>query len=299
MSDLPIGFIGLGAMGRPMAINLADSGQALVVRDVNPTATDILAQRGAQVAASVQALAGQAATVFACMPSVATAEDVVTEAASAEGSALKHFVNLSTTGSKFSQAAAGLLAEQGIAYLDAPISGGPPGAEAATLSIMCSGDRAAYEAARPALEVMSGKLTYLGEQAGAAQTMKLVNNIMSFCNMVAASEAFTLGAKAGLDPEQMVEVVNASSGRNSASQDKIPKAVLTRSFDYGGGNHIILKDLELWRQEAEAYGIPAYMGNLVRTLFRQMVQEEGADQDFTRIFLLMERMAGMEMKKTR
>lgn len=293
----PMGFVGLGAMGRPMAINLAASGQALVVRDVNPTATDILPQRGAAVAESVKAVADHAETVLACMPSVAIAEEVLAEAA--EGAAIKHFVNLGTTGSKFSQAAAALLAEKGIAYLDAPISGGPPGAEAATLSIMCSGDKGAFEAAKAGLEVMSAKLTYLGEQAGAAQTMKLVNNIMSFCNLVAASEAFTLGAKAGLDPEQMVEVVNASSGRNSASMDKIPKAVLGRSFDYGGANYIILKDLELWRQEAEAYGIPAYMGNLVRTLFRQMVQEEGEDKDFTRIFMLMERMAGVEMKKTR
>lgn len=297
MTNSPIGFVGLGAMGRPMAINLVNSGQATLVRDVNPTVTDILAQRGAEVADSVQAVANRSATVLACMPSVAIAEQVVAEAA--EGSAIKHFVNLGTTGSKFSQAAAAKLAEKGIAYLDAPISGGPPGAEAATLSIMCSGDKGAFEAARPSLEVMSGKLTYLGEKAGAAQTMKLVNNIMSFCNLVAASEAFTLGAKAGLDPEQMVEVVNASSGRNSATMDKIPKAILTRSFDYGGGNHIILKDLELWRQEAEAYDVPGYMGNLVRSLYRQMVREEGTDKDFTRIFMLMERMAGVEMKKTR
>ena len=297
MSDLPLGFVGLGAMGRPMAVNLANSGQALVVRDLNPTATDILAQRGAQVADSVQAVANQSVTVLACMPSVAAAEQVLAEAA--QGSAIKHFVNLGTTGSKFSQAAAAMLAEKGIAYLDAPISGGPPGAEAATLSIMCSGDKGAYEAARSALEVTSAKLTYLGEKVGAAQTMKLVNNIMSFCNLVAASEAMTLGAKAGLDPEQMVEVINASSGRNSATMDKIPKAVLPRSFDYGGGNHIIEKDLELWRQEAEAYDVPGYMGNLVRTMFRQMIAEEGKDKDFTRIFMLLERMAGVEMKKTR
>ena len=293
----PIGFIGLGAMGRPMAINLAESGQALVVCDLNPTATDILAQYGANVVVSVREVADQAETVLACMPSVAIAEDVVAEAA--EGAAIRHFVNLGTTGSKFSQVAAALLEENAVAYLDAPISGGPPGAEAATLSIMCSGSAAAFEAARAGLEAMSAKLTYLGEQAGAAQTMKLVNNIMSFCNLVAASEAFTLGAKAGLDPEQMVEVVNASSGRNSASMDKIPKAVLPRSFDYGGANYIIEKDLELWRQEAEAYKVPGYMGNLVRTLFRQMIAEEGRDKDFTRIFMLLERMAGVEMKKTR
>jgi 3-hydroxyisobutyrate dehydrogenase-like beta-hydroxyacid dehydrogenase len=293
----PIGFVGLGAMGRPMAINLVNSGQSLIVRDPNPTATDILAQRGAEVAASVREVADKSAIVLACMPTVAIAQQVVDEAA--EGAAIKGFVNLGTTGSKFSQAAAEKLNAKGIAYLDAPISGGPPGAEAATLSIMCSGDKATFEAAKPGLEVMSAKLTYLGEKPGAAQTMKLVNNIMSFCNLVAASEAFTLGAKAGLDPEQMVEAVNASSGRNSASMDKIPKAVLTRTFDYGGGNHIIEKDLELWRQEAEAYDVPGYMGNLVRTLFRQMIAEEGKDKDFTRIFMLLERMAGVEMKKTR
>lgn len=297
MTTSPLGFVGLGAMGRPMAVNLAKSGQPLVVRDLDQTANDILAQRGAVVADSVTELANQTMTVLACMPSVAAAEAVIMEAR--EGSAIKHFVNLGTTGSKFSQTMAAALAEKGIAYLDAPISGGPPGAEAATLSIMCSGDPAAYEAAKPALEVTSAKLTYLGEKPGAAQTMKLVNNIMSFCNLVAASEAMILGAKAGLDPEQMIEVINASSGRNSASMDKIPKAVLPRSFDYGGGNHIIEKDLELWRQEAEAYDVPGYMGNLVRTLFRQMIAEEGKDKDFTRIFMLLERMAGVEMKKTR
>lgn len=293
----PIGFVGLGAMGRPMAINLVNSGQRLVVRDPDSTATGILAQRGAEIDGSVKVVADKAGIVLACMPSVAIAQQVVDEAA--EGSAIKGFVNLGTTGSKFSQAAAEKLNAMGIAYLDAPISGGPPGAEAATLSIMCSGDEATFEQVKPALEVMSAKLTYLGEKPGAAQTMKLVNNIMSFCNLVAASEAFTLGAKAGLDPEQMVEVVNASSGRNSASMDKIPKAVLPRTFDYGGGNHIIEKDLELWRQEAEAYDVPGYMGNLVRTMFRQMIAEEGKDKDFTRIFMLLERMAGVEMKKTR
>ena len=297
MSDSPIGFVGLGAMGRPMAVNLAKSGQSRVVRDVNPTANDILAQRGAEVAESVVEVANKSETVLACMPSVAIAELVANEASG--GSAIKHFINLGTTGSKFSKTLADMFAANGIAYLDAPISGGPPGAEAATLSIMCSGDKGAFETAKPSLDVMCAKLVYISDQPGAAQTMKLVNNIMSFCNLVAASEAMSLGAKAGLDPEVMVEVINASSGRNSASQDKIPKAVLPRTFDYGGANYIIEKDLELWRQEAEAYEVPGYMGNLVRTLFRQMIAEEGKDADFTRIFMLMERMAGVEMKKTR
>ena len=297
MSDSPIGFVGLGAMGRPMAVNLAKSGQSMVVRDVNPTANDILAQRGAEVAESVVEVANKSETVLACMPSVAIAELVANEASG--GSAIKHFINLGTTGSKFSKTLADMFAANGIAYLDAPISGGPPGAEAATLSIMCSGDKGAFETAKPSLDVMCAKLVYISDQPGAAQTMKLVNNIMSFCNLVAASEAMSLGAKAGLDPDVMVEVINASSGRNSASQDKIPKAVLPRTFDYGGANYIIEKDLELWRQEAEAYEVPGYMGNLVRTLFRQMIAEEGKDADFTRIFMLMERMAGVEMPKTR
>lgn len=295
-----IGFVGLGAMGRPMTINLADAGHELVVCDTDDTRTAILAQRGATVASTAKEAADEADVVLACLPSLAAAEAVALgEGGVAGGGRAKAFVNMGTTGSAYSRKVAEALAASGKAFLDAPISGGPPGAEAGTLGIMCSGDRATFDALAPALQVLSGKLVYLGPEPGAAQTMKLVNNIISFGNLSVALEAMTLGLKAGLNPEQMLEVINASSGRNSATEKKIPDAVLTRSFDYGGALYIIEKDLELWRREAEAYETPMWLGNTIRTLFRQCMAELGREQDMTALAITLEKMAGVEFPKVR
>jgi 3-hydroxyisobutyrate dehydrogenase-like beta-hydroxyacid dehydrogenase len=297
MTDTPVGFIGIGAMGKPMAINLTKAGLPVLIADPNPVATGVLSQHGAEIVSDARAVADRAEVVHACLPSVAIAEQVASNVA--EGAAIKHFVNHGTTGSAYSKATAAALQAKGIGFLDAPISGGVAGAEAGTLAIMCSGSADGFAAAKPALEAMSGQLTYLGEAPGAAQTMKLCNNILFFCNLAASLEALTLGAKAGLDPEQMLTIINKATGRNTATETVIPNFVLPRSFDFGGANYIIEKDLELWRQEAEAYGVPAYIGTLVRTLYRQMVQEEGRENDITLLTKLLERMAGTEIPKTR
>ncbi|MGY9057962.1 MAG: NAD(P)-dependent oxidoreductase [Alphaproteobacteria bacterium] len=295
MSTSPSGFLGIGAMGRPMAINIANAGIQVVISDPNPVATGILAQHGATIVESARAVADQAETVHICLPTVAIAEQVAAEVAG--GKAVKHVINHGTTGSAYSKAAAATLAEMGIGFLDAPISGGVAGAEAGRLAIMCSGDMATFEAAKSALEAMSGQLTYLGEAPGVAQTMKLCNNILFFCNFAATCETMTLGAKAGLDPQQMLDIMNKATGRNFATEQIMSQFVLPRTFDFGGANHIIEKDLELWRQEAEAYEVPSYIATLVRTLFRQMIAEEGDQEDASRMALLMERMAGVEIKK--
>ena len=295
-----IGYIGLGAMGRPMAINLVNAGHDLVVCDTDATKTAILAQRGAAVAASPKETADQADIVLACLPSLAAAEAVAGGADGAvHGGRATAFVNMGTTGSAYSRDVAAKMQAAGKAFLDAPISGGPPGAEAATLGIMCSGDKATFDALEPALDAIAKKVVYLGDKPGAAQTMKLVNNIISFGNLSVALEAMTLGAKAGLDPEQMLEVINASSGRNSATETKIPNHVLTRTFDYGGANYIIEKDLELWRREAEMYETPMWLGTNIRTLFLQSMAETGRDKDMTALTLTLEKMAGVQIPKTR
>jgi 3-hydroxyisobutyrate dehydrogenase len=295
MSTSPTGFLGIGAMGKPMAINLRKAGIGVVISDPNPVATGILAQQGAIIVETARAVADQAETVHICLPTVAIAQQVADEVA--KGGAVKRVINHGTTGSAYSKATAAALAEKGIAFLDAPISGGVAGAEAGTLAIMCSGDKAAFEAAKPGLEAMSGQLTYLGEAPGAAQTMKLCNNILFFCNFAATCETMTLGAKAGLDPQQMLDIMNKATGQNFSTQHIMSQFVLPRTFDFGGANYIIQKDLELWRQEAEAYEVPSYIATLVRTLFRQMIAEEGEETDASRMALLMERMAGVEIKK--
>jgi len=295
-----IGYVGLGAMGRPMAINLAKTGHDLVVCDPDETATSILAQRGAVVAETAKETADEADIVLACLPNLAAAEAVAIGADGVvAGSRATAFVNMGTTGSAYSRDVADTLAKSGKVFLDAPISGGPPGAEAGTLGIMCSGDKATFEALKSGWDAMSGKTVYLGDKPGAAQTMKLVNNIISFGNLSVALEAMTLGAKAGLDPEQMLEVINASSGRNSATETKIPNHVLTRSFDYGGAMYIIEKDLDLWRREAEAYETPMWLGTNIRTLFMQAMAEVGRDKDMTALAQTLEKMAGVQIPKTR
>ncbi|MDE0809258.1 MAG: NAD(P)-dependent oxidoreductase [Alphaproteobacteria bacterium] len=295
-----IGFVGLGAMGRPIVVNLIDLGHELVVCDTDETRTATLAQRGATVAGSAREVADTADVVLACMPNLDAAEAVAIGVDGVlGGSQATAFVNLGTTGSAYSRDVAAKMAETSKAFLDAPISGGPPGAEAGSLGIMCSGDKATFEALKPALEGISGKLVYLNDKPGAAQTMKLVNNIISFGNISVALEAMTLGAKAGLDPEQMLEVINASSGRNSATETKIPNHVLNRNFDYGGAMYIIEKDLDLWRREAEAYQAPMWLGTNIRTLFMQCIAEVGRDADLTELTKTLEKMAGVELPKTR
>jgi 3-hydroxyisobutyrate dehydrogenase-like beta-hydroxyacid dehydrogenase len=295
-----LGYIGLGAMGRPMAINIANAGHDLVVCDMDETKTAILAQRGAAVAKSAKETADEADIVFACLPNLKAAEAVALgENGVIAGSRAKAFVNMGTTGSAYSKDIAAKMKAAGKAFLDAPISGGPPGAEAGTLGIMCSGDRQTFDDLAGPFDAMSAKLVYLGEEPGAAQVMKLVNNIIFFGNLAVALEAMTLGAKAGLDPEQMIEVINASSGRNSTTEWVIPNHVLNGALDFGGANYIIEKDLDLWRQEAERYETPMWIGSNIRTLFLASMAEHGRDADITTLMKTLGSWAGKEIPKTR
>jgi 3-hydroxyisobutyrate dehydrogenase-like beta-hydroxyacid dehydrogenase len=292
-----IGYIGLGAMGRPMAVNITEAGHDVVVFDLNENQTKILAQRGASVARSAKEVADEADYVLTCLPSIAAAEAVALgKDGVIAGSRAKAFVNMGTTGSAFARSTAEAMNAAGKAYLDAPISGGPPGAEAGTLGVMCSGDRSTFEALKDnALEAISAKLVYLGEKPGAAQVMKLVNNIIFFGNVAVAMEALTLGAKAGLSAEQMLEVINASSGRNTATEWLIPNHVLNRAFDFGGANYIIAKDLDLWRQEVEAFETPMQLGVNMRTLYLQSMWKEGMDADITTLLKTLEEIGNTKL----
>jgi len=292
-----IGYIGLGAMGRPMAVNITEAGHEVVVFDLNENQTKILAQRGATVARSAKEVADEADYVLTCLPSIAAAEAVALgKDGVIAGSRAKAFVNMGTTGSAFARSTAEAMNAAGKAYLDAPISGGPPGAEAGTLGVMCSGDRSTFEALKDnALEAISAKLVYLGEKPGAAQVLKLVNNIIFFGNVAVAMEALTLGAKAGLSAEQMLEVINASSGRNTATEWLIPNHVLNRAFDFGGANYIIAKDLDLWRQEVEAFETPMQLGVNMRTLYLQSMWKEGMDADITTLLKTLEEIGNTKL----
>jgi len=203
-------------------------------------------------------------------------------------------VDLSTTGPAVAKVVAEGLKARRITAVDAPVSGGPSGAEKGTLAVMLACPRELADELRPLLDVL-GRVFFIGESAGMGQTMKLVNNLLSAAALAITSEAMVLGAKAGLDPTTMIDVINAGSGRNSATQDKFPRCVLPRRFDFGFATELLYKDVRLCLAEGETLGIPMIVGSAVRQLISIAKATQGPNSDITEIVRSIEQWAGVEV----
>ena len=291
---MDVGFLGLGQMGAAIAERLEGGDARLHVFDPNPVAVAPFVLRGAVDAGSAAAVAQAAPIVFACLPTGAVSEQVAAEVAASR--TLRIYVEMSTIGSPAMARIAQSLAVRGITLVDCPISGGPKGARAGTLSVIAAGPRAALDEIRPLLARIGRNVFEVGERPGQAQLMKLVNNLISAANMAAAFEALVLGAKGGLDPDLMVDVINASTGRNSATLDKVPKAVLPGTFDYGAKVSTMVKDIVLGLREAEALGVPMWVHETVGQLWRFGVTQGLGDADITALIQVMEDWAGAEVR---
>lgn len=290
---MDIGFIGLGKMGFPMARRLIEAGHQLVVFDQRKEVVDQLVARGAQAATSPRDVADRVETVLASLPSLQASLDVATgDNGVSSGERVKRFVDLSTIGSQMAVRIHDLLAQQNIVQLDSPVSGGVSGAEKGTLAVMVSGPRADFEMLKPVLDVI-GKVFFIGEKPGSAQTMKLANNFLSATAIVATSEAVVMGVKAGLDPAVMIDVINAGSGINSASRDKFPKSVLPRTFDFGFATGLMVKDVRLCLEEAKSLGLSLDVAEAVGKLWEVVIREMGAESDFTAAIQPIEQRAGV------
>lgn len=290
MSD-SVGFVGTGKMGAPMAGRLIDAGYALTVYDIRDEAVAPLIARGAAKARSSREVADRADIVFFSLPEP---EDVRGEAIAAhgiiKGERAKILVDLSTTGRPTTLVIAEALAQNQIAIVDAPVSGGVARATKGTLAVMASGDPAALERVRPLLANF-GRLFVIGDRPGMAQVMKLANNLLSATSLAVASEAVVMGMKAGLDPKLMIEVINAGTGRNSATETKFPQAILTRRFAYGFATGLMNKDVRLCLEEARSLGSPMPVGEAVRAIWQAAMRELGPDSDYTEIFRYLEQIA--------
>jgi 3-hydroxyisobutyrate dehydrogenase-like beta-hydroxyacid dehydrogenase len=284
-----VGFIGIGRMGSGMAARLLAAGHEVIVYDPHPAGVNALVAKGARAAASAVDVAAAAPVLMVSLPGPATVR--ATALAVAEVPGLEVFIDLSTSGPAASQAVAALLAPHGIAAIDAPVSGGVTGAANGKLTLMASGPREALARVRPLLECF-GRLFDVGEKPGLGQTIKLANNLMSAASLAIASEAMAMGVKAGADPAVMIEILNVSSGRNSATQDKIPKHVLNRKFDFGFANALSFKDVRLCLDEAEALGVPMVVGAAVRQMLSITQQMYGPDADCTEMVKVVENWAG-------
>jgi hypothetical protein len=290
---MDIGFIGLGKMGFPMARRLIEAKHQLVVFDTRKEAADRLVAMGATAVSSPKEVADRVESVMASLPSLQASLEVATgENGVIEGSRVKRFVDLSTVGSHMAVRIHELLKKRGIVQIDSPVSGGVGGAEKGTLAVMVSGPRADAEAVRPALEVI-GKMFFIGEKPGSAQTMKLANNFLSATAVVATSEAVVMGVKSGLDPHVMIEVINAGSGMNTASRDKFPRAILPRTFDFGFTTGLMVKDVRLCLEEMKSLGLSMEVAEAVGRLWEVVISDMGAESDFTTAIKPIENAAGV------
>ena len=293
MKTTDYGFIGVGRMGAHMARRLLKAGFSLTVYDASEDAMNGLAKSGAQTAASAIEVANATETAFLSLPTPDIVQRVCTDLVA--GEKLKVVVDCSTTGPGGARIAQAALGQADIVYMDAPVSGGMAGARDGTLAVMVSGKRAVYDRLEPALKQF-GKLFFVGEGAGQAQVMKLANNLLAAAAIVLSSEAIAMGVKAGLDPRQMCDIINAGSGRNSATQDKFPRSVLPGTFDFGFATGLSYKDVRLCLQEADAQGVPMIAGAAVFQMLGVTKARFGADSDFTSIARVYEEWAGITMR---
>jgi 3-hydroxyisobutyrate dehydrogenase-like beta-hydroxyacid dehydrogenase len=294
---MEFGFIGLGKMGQPMARRLIEAGHTLVIYDTRNDAAAPLVALGAKLASSPQDVADRVETVMASLPSLQISQKVALgEGGVIHGKKVKRLVDLSTTGSNVAADICAELAKKNIVQIDSPVSGGVGGATKGTLAVMVSGPQAHIDVVKGALGVF-GKVFVIGHKPGMAQTMKVANNFLSATAMVATSEAVAMGVKAGLDPAIMIDVINAGSGRNTASDGKFPKTILTRTFDYGFATGLMLKDVRLCTEEAKNLDVPHSVMSAVLEQWEITNTEFGGDTDFTAIVQMIERRAGVVVGK--
>jgi 3-hydroxyisobutyrate dehydrogenase-like beta-hydroxyacid dehydrogenase len=295
MSEPGLGFVGVGRMGGRMCRRLIQAGHSLTVYDSNEDAMRNLAALGARCADSAAAVASAAEIVLASLPTPPIVQAVALGPKGIiEGTRVRIFVDVSTTGSTYARRVAEGLNSRGITAVDAPVSGGIAGAERGTVAVMVSCDDATFATVKPVLDVI-GKVFHVGSNPGLGQTMKLLNNLLSATAMAITSEAVVMGVKAGLDPKQIIDVLNAGSGRNSATQEKFPKCVLPRSFDFGFALALLNKDVRLCLEEADALAVPMVVGSAVRQMLSIATASEGSDADMTDLVKTVENWAGVRV----
>ena len=265
-----VGFVGVGTMGEPMAANLLKAGYALLVTDMNPAPVQRLVQAGAQEAASVAEMAGQVEVLLTSLPSGAILEQVILgeQGVLAGGQEGLVVMDTSTVAPLTSQRLAAALEEKGIEMLETPVSGGQSGAIAGTLAIMVGGSRDVYEQVLPILEKLGKNITYVGDH-GSALTIKLCNNLIIGAVMVAASEAFTMAAKAGIEPGLVHEILSNATARGWILQEYMDKKVLAGDLEPGFKLSLERKDVGLALDFGKALGVPMFMSSLVHQLYTQ------------------------------
>lgn len=293
----PIGFVGLGIMGRPMARNLSKAGFSLVVHNRSQGAVEELVTAGAKAAGSSEEVARQAEVIILMLPNSPDVELVALGPRGLIGGvrAGQTVIDMSTISPIVSQKVGAALAEKGVRMLDAPVSGGEKGAIEGTLSIMVGGDAAVFEEMLPILQAMGKTITRLGP-LGAGGFTKLANQIIVAINLTALAEALTLAAKAGLDIELTLKALGGGLAGSRCLDQKTPN-YLAHEFKPGFKIDLHYKDLGLIMDAARALGVPLPTTAVVQELFGALRVRGGGGLDHSGIITLTEGLAGVEVRK--
>jgi 3-hydroxyisobutyrate dehydrogenase len=276
-----IGFVGLGNMGHPMATNVARAGFELICFDAAGTQERL--PDGATAAAALADVFAGADTVLLSVPDGAATRAIVDELVAADVRRVTTVVDLSTVGPQVAGEVSERLDAVGVTYTDGPVSGGVAGARVATISMMFAGPADVLDVNRPILEAIAGNVFHVGTRAGQGQAMKLLNNYLSATALAATSEAIAFGMAEGLDMGVILDVLNVSTGRNSASVDKFPNRVVTGTYDAGFHTRLMAKDVRLFLDSVARTGTSATVAASVSDVW-QRADEALPGSDFTQIW---------------
>lgn len=288
-----VGFIGLGNMGNPMAGNVLKQGYALTVYDMNPAAMANLVASGAKAGESAAQVAASCDVVLTCVPGTPESEALYLGAkglieSARPGTVLVDMSSvLPTTPRKLHPAAQA----RGLAFLEAPVSGGVTGARAATLAIMVGGDAGLLESVRPILAAMGPNIYHVGP-IGAGNTIKAINNMMSSVNALAMMEGLMVGLKAGLSLETMHSVIKDSSG-NSNALPRVHRALIPRNFEPGFKVALMNKDLDTFTAIAKELHVPISFANVAQRYQQAALAAGLGEKDTSVIFTVIEKLAGL------
>ena len=294
---MKIGFIGLGAMGRPMAKNVRKAGFDLAVCDVNQEAVSEMTALGATAKPTAAEVAAESDIICTSLPNSSILKNVVLGPDGIingiKAGAL--VVDLSSVEPAVARDLAQALAAKGASLIDAPVSGGVSGAAAGTLTIMVGASDQELAQATPVLKAIGKTISHVG-QVGSGQAMKLVNNLLLGANMAAVAEALTLGAKLGLAPGTMIDIISQSSGRSYALEAKAPNFILKGNFAPGFAVDLQYKDLELAVSTAKSLAQPLPMANAAQQIFEIALAKGWGREDISAIIKFFEEMAGVEVR---
>lgn len=290
-----IGFIGIGAMGTPMAGNLAKAGYKLVIYDADPKrALALAATHEIEIAESLAALGAACDTVITMLPDggivrrvLCGDNDSFRDCVAAGLKAGSLVVDMSSSSPLGTRELGTLLAKHGVKLIDAPVSNGVRGAIAATLAIMVGGDQALFEHCRPLFEKIGSQIFHAGP-LGAGHAIKALNNYVSAAGLVAACEAVIVGRSFGLEPGVIVDILNASSGMNNTTKNKVKQYMISGAFNAGFTMGLMAKDVRTALEVAEAMHGPTRMARHTSAVWSDAEQQLGAAADHTVMFRYLE-----------